>query len=246
MFLIDSSTETPGRQELILDKITQPVRPPGISRPRLLKVLEQGMACCAATIISGRAGTGKTSSAIDFSTQCQRPCAWYKVDASDGDLKIFFRYLTASIKKQRPDFGIGALTLLIESATPEHIDRLAEAFVYELVEGENNPLLVVIEDLHLICDSDWVVPVFSRLLPLLPLEVHLLITSRTLPPAPLWRMRSKQTLLLVDEDTLAFTRAEATELFASHNLTRDQASNALDHTHGRAAALAAFATELAR
>jgi ATP/maltotriose-dependent transcriptional regulator MalT len=66
--------------------------------------------------------------------------------------------------------------------------------------------LVVIEDLHLVSDSDWLVPFFSRLLPLLPSEVHVLITSRSLPPAPLWRMRSKQSLVVIDEARCAFTR----------------------------------------
>jgi ATP/maltotriose-dependent transcriptional regulator MalT len=71
-----------------------------------------------------------------------------------------------------------------------------------------------------------------------------LMTSRTLPTTPLWRMRSKQTLALIDEETLAFTREEAVKLFESYNLTREQASIALAHAHGRAAALANLAGTL--
>jgi LuxR family maltose regulon positive regulatory protein len=110
--------------------------------------------------------------------------------------------------------------------------------VYELAESEaGDPLLIVIEDLHLVSDSDWLVPFFRRLLPLLPSEVHMLVTSRSLPPAPLWRMRSKQSLVVIDEETLAFTRPEAVALFESYGLNQDQANIALDHTHGRAVAL---------
>ncbi len=127
---------------------------------------------------------------------------------------------------------------LLETGAIDLIDRLADAFVYELVEGETaGPLLIVIEDLHLVSDSDWLVPFFTRLLPLLPSEVHVLITSRNLPPAPLWRMRSKQSLVVIDESALAFSRAEAIALFESYGLSQEQASIALDHTHGRAAAL---------
>ncbi len=244
MFLIDTSTEKPLRMELILDKISRPARPPRISRTRLLKILQHSLDSGASTVISGRAGAGKTSLAIDFSLACQRPCAWYKVDAPDGELKIFFQYLIASIQQQRSGFGVGTIAPLVESATLKHIPLLAEALVYELAEGENNPLLIVIEDLHLICDSEWLVPFFRRLLPLLPSEVHLLITSRTMPPAPLWRMRSKQTLLVINEEALAFTRSEAIELFASHNLSPEQANIAVDHTHGRAVSLAIFAESL--
>jgi len=72
----------------------------------------------------------------------------------------------------------------------------------------------------------------------------MIITSRTVPPAPLWRMRSKQTLSVIDEAALAFTRPEAIELFESFGLTSEQANVALNHTHGRAAALVRIATSL--
>jgi len=129
------------------------------------------------------------------------------------DLQVFFDYLIASIRQRRSDFGKQTLRPLLRSADAERISLLAEAFVYELLEGKHEPLLIVIEDLHLVCDAPWVVAFFRRLLPLLPADVHMLITSRTLPPAPLWRMRSKQRLYVIDEETLAFNRAEATELF---------------------------------
>jgi LuxR family maltose regulon positive regulatory protein len=245
MFLIDSSTENAAaRMELVVEKILMPQASPRISRPRLLSILEHSLANCASTVISGRAGSGKTCLATDFSVMSGRPSAWYKVDAPEAELRIFFQYLIASIQKHRPGFGVGTLDSLIEVAEPENIPRLAEAFVYELAEGDGTPLLIVIEDLHLVCDADWVVPFFRRLLPLLPSEVHLLITSRTLPPAPLWRMRSKQTLLVITEETLAFTRLEAGELFESYGLSTEQANIAVDHTHGRAAALASFAAAL--
>ena len=171
--------------------------------------------------------------------------AWYKVDAPDGEIPVFFKYLITSIRQQRPDFGKATLAQLARTSTSDQMPLLAEAFVYELVEGETNPLLIVIEDLHLVYDFEAVVPFFNRLLPLLPSEVHILITSRTMPPAPLWRMRSKQTLSVIEEEALGFTRQEAIELFASYQLSSEQATIALDHTRGRAAALARFAAEVA-
>jgi len=99
-------------------------------------------------------------------------------------------------------------------------------------------------DLHLVSDSDWLMLFFGRLLPLLPSDVHVVITSRSLPPAPLWRMRSKQSLVVIDEATLSFTRPEAIALFESYGLSNEQASIALDHTHGRAGALDDFAAFL--
>ncbi len=245
MFLIESSNDLrAAHTELIVEKIVKPSTTPGISRHRLLTSLENSLISCTSTIISGRAGTGKTALALDFARKCSRSVAWYKVDAPDGEIQIFFQYLISSIRQQRPDFGARTLAQLGKTSAPDQIPLLAETLVYELVEVDMKPLLVVIEDLHLVYDFEWVVPFFRRLLPLLPPEVHIVITSRTMPPAPFWRMRSKQTLSVIEEESLGFTRQEAVELFESHKLSSEQANIALDHTRGRAAALARFAAVL--
>ena len=130
---------------------------------------------------------------------------------------------------------------LIAASMLDDIPLLAEAFVYELLEHKGEPLLIVIDDLHLVYDAEWVVPFFRRLLPLLPAEAHTLITGRCLPPAPLWRMRSKQTLCVIEEPTLLFTQLEATRLFSSYGISEAQAIAAFKQTHGRASSLDATA-----
>jgi LuxR family maltose regulon positive regulatory protein len=239
MFLLDDSGtgDLSPKIDLITEKITKPALAPRIARPRLIEMLEKSVLSGTSTIITGRAGSGKTELAVDFARKCGRPVAWYKVDAPEADPRLFFHYLIGSIREQQRGFGCRALMPLIQQ-NMERIAWLTDAFVYELAEGKTAcPLLIVIEDLHLVFDSEWLVPFFSRLLPLLPQDVHVLITSRSLPPAPLWRMRSKQYLLVIEEETLAFTRAEAGSLFESYGLTLEEAHIALDHTHGRASAL---------
>jgi LuxR family maltose regulon positive regulatory protein len=103
---------------------------------------------------------------------------------------------------------------------------------------------MVVDDLHLVYDAEWFVPFFGRLLPLLPPEAHMLLVGRSLPPTPVWRMRSKQTLCLVEEAELAFTPEEAAELFAVYGLSWREAHAALEQTRGRAAALDAWARRL--
>jgi LuxR family transcriptional regulator, maltose regulon positive regulatory protein len=223
---------------LILDKITPPAELPRVSRRRLLDVLHESMACCTSTVIYGRTGTGKTLLASDFAAQSERRVAWYKVDAPEVDRQMFLRYLVASVRNQHPGFGRKTLALLSSSGPMPDAALLAESFVYEMtmLEGDE-PLLVVIDDLHLLYDAEWVVPFFGRLLPLLPVEAHMILIGRTLPPAPLWRMRSKQTLRVIEEAALAFTRTEAEEIFHSYGLPTKPAAQALAETWGRAAAL---------
>ncbi|HVF51729.1 MAG TPA: AAA family ATPase [Pyrinomonadaceae bacterium] len=230
---------------ILQDKISVPTDlKPYIQRERLLSTLRESLNCCAATIVNGRSGTGKTLLALDFARASGRPVAWYKVDAPDSDLNVFFQYLCASVRRQRPGFGEQTRARLGELHGIEDVPLLVEYFVYELLEREE-PLLLVIDDLHLVYDAEWVVPFFRRLLPLLPREVHVMLLGRSLPPAPLWRMRSKQTLRVIEEAELAFTVPESQRLFACYGLAGERACRAWEQTRGRAATLDEQARTLA-
>ncbi len=220
--------------QLLIDKIQIPSELPRILRPRLLSELCLALSSCTSTVINGRAGTGKTLLAADFALSCKRRVAWYKVDATDIDRRLFFRYLVESVRAQRKEFEANSLMRLVETTDVEESPLLAESFIYELQKSWEEPLLIVIDDLHLVYDTDWAVPFFRRLLPLLPADAHMLITGRSMPPAPLWRMRSKQTLCVIDEESLAFTKDEAIGLFAAYGLSAQCAEKALLQTRGRA------------
>lgn len=229
--------------QLIVDKIIRPFQT-SLARTRLLARLERSLDSGMCTIISGRAGTGKTTLAADFAASCNRRVAWYKVDAPDGDFGVFIDYLAASIGQQRPAFNEQAIRSAAAKVKSSDIPLFSERFVFELINDDSEPLLIVIEDLHLVCDTDWLVPFLDRFLQLAPPNVHIIITSRTLPPAPLWRMRSKQTLDVIDELSLAFTREETVDLFETYGFSRQLAYLAFDRTSGRAGALAKYADKL--
>ncbi len=231
--------------QLIRDKITQPFDCPPLARRRLYDALAESLICCTSTVIQGRAGSGKTQFAADFAQHCGRRIAWYTVDASDKDLPVFLRYFMASVRAQLPGFGGVALDESLAHVGTDDVALVAELFVHELSEARQ-PLLMVLDDLHLLYDEEWVMPFFKRLLPLLPPEAHLLLIGRSLPPAPLWRLRSKQRLCVVEEATLNFTSDEAIELFRAYGLTAQAATAALAETGGRAALLDARAQELRR
>jgi ATP/maltotriose-dependent transcriptional regulator MalT len=226
--------------QVIPEKITPPAELPRVSRERLLRTLGESMEGCNSTIVAGRAGTGKTMLATDFARRSGRRVAWYKLDAPDSELPVFLRHLCASIGRARPGFGEKTLGRLGDGAAADDVPAAVEYLVYELLES-NEPLLVVIDDLHLVYDAEWVVPLFRRWLPLLPPEVHVVLSGRSLPPTPLWRMRSKQTLCVLEEEALAFTLEEARALYASYGLPGSGADAALRETRGRAATLDARA-----
>jgi LuxR family transcriptional regulator, maltose regulon positive regulatory protein len=228
-------------EHLIHDKIAIPDAAPRVSRLRLLKLLAENVVSTNATIINGRAGTGKTALAADFARRAGRAVSWYKVDAADSDLHGFCEYLSTAVRLQRPSIDLDRLLQVTETVESDRAELLAETFVFQLSEGRPEPLLIVIEDLHLVYDADWLIPFFRRLLPLLPANVHVLITCRSLPPAPLWRLRSKQMLRVVEETELAFTIEEAVLLFETYGLGEEHARIAWNQTNGRAGTIAEFA-----
>jgi ATP/maltotriose-dependent transcriptional regulator MalT len=236
------STSEPSELSLSLinRKIEIPYESPPLSRSRLLRRLSESLNSCGTTIVTGRAGHGKTMLAADFARRCERDVAWYKVDAPDADLRVFLYYLVMVVARKRPGFGARTLAHFHQSTAAMHLSTLAEAYIYDLQKGDE-PLLVVIDDLHLVYDAEWVVPFFHRLLPLVPADVHFLILCRSLPPAPLWRLRSKQSLCVIDESDLTFSALEALALFESYGLGREAAHAALLQSRGHAASLHARA-----
>src|SRR6266540_3903601 len=190
--------------KLIASKITIPNETPSVCRQGLLDTLRENLKSCHATVINGRAGTGKTMLAIDFVRRYVRRSAWYKVDAPDMSLPVFIEYLVASVARVRPGFGRQTLKRQAQSFGTGEIGMagvggesdvagLAEAFVYDL-ERQAEPLVLTIDDLHLIYDADWVIPFFHRLLLLIPTNVHMLILGRGLPPARRRRVRPLSAL----------------------------------------------------
>src|SRR5438132_114114 len=124
------------QEHFIHDKIAIPANVPRISRPRLLTLLTENLHSANATIVNGRARSGKTMLAADFARHVGRAVAWYKVDAADNDLRVFCEYLSAAVRSQRP--AIDAATL-IEFAAAVHSDfaeLLADALVFQLTEAK--------------------------------------------------------------------------------------------------------------
>ena len=226
---------------LIHEKITLPAYSGRLLRTRLLKLLSENLASYNATIINGRAGVGKSTLASDFARDSGRAVSWYKVDAADSDLCVFCEYLLAGLKLQRFSIDPHSLLELTDTIESDRAELLAESLVFQLSKDKVDPLLIVIEDLHLVYDANWLVPLFRRLLPLLPADVHLLITCRSLPPAPLWRLRSKQMLRVIDEAELAFTLEETIALFKTYGLNEEHARAVWTQTSRRAAVISEFA-----
>src|SRR5687768_17607072 len=116
-----------------------------IERPRLIEKLERSLNHFAATLVSGRAGTGKTSIAAAYARTRKR-AAWFTVESSDIDWNVFASYLSASVRRVAGSKkAVGDSTPAVSSSSPAAMSRFFLNIVSELETAEKNhrPLLVL-------------------------------------------------------------------------------------------------------
>ena len=216
---------------LFTEKMAVPVFHNYVVRPRLNELLEKNLNQFGATLITGRTGTGKTALAADFSRKYKR-VAWFSVDSTENEWNVFFKYFLESFsrilsKKQRKQ-------IIAETNESSSVASCVENLLsYVQLPPSDKPFLIVIDGIHNVFDADWFSEFFRTLLFALTPDVHLVMLSRSNSPLPLWRLRSKQVLGVIDEKLLAFTPDETRELFKKFGLPKEKAELALGKTFGR-------------
>ena len=243
---IDTSAVTPSKGErdgvhILNEKLEIPPCTGLIDRPRLIEKLDRSLGRFAATLVCGRAGTGKTSIAAVYA-RTRRRVAWFTVESSDIDWNVFATYLTASVLR-----AVGSKKAVADSLP--HVTNSSPAamgiFLFNLVseletaKTGHRPLLVLDGIDHLF-DADWFSGFFNILQPSLSETADLLLLCRSKPPNPLWRLRSKQQLDVIDEKTLAFDRDETTLLLKQVGRSPAEAARIHAETFGRVSKLLPF------
>jgi LuxR family maltose regulon positive regulatory protein len=212
-----------------------------IKRPRLIEVLEKSSLQFGATLVSGRAGTGKTALAAEFADR-YKCVAWLSADSADSQWNIFSAYFSAALENAGKNEEIKKINLQQTTPCESEIKNLVENLLENFCSSATNkPSLIVLDDAHYIFDAEWFNGFFNSLLYSLSPETHLLILSRGAPSVPLWRLRSKQVLGVVDEKLLAFDINETRKLFRRHNFSAEAVAEAHSKSFGRISRLEAMA-----
>jgi LuxR family maltose regulon positive regulatory protein len=223
------SSGSSDRIHLFADKMQIPKFTNHISRPRLIELLKKSTSQNGATLITGRAETGKSALAAEFADAYGR-VAWYQIDTAETDWNLFARYFTAIFDEDFEEFKPYAHEILV------FVEKLFE----RVAEKSREPILIVLDDVHNVFDAEWFTEFFISLLYTLTPEQHLVLLSRTKPPQPLWRVRSKQVLGVIDEKLLAFNADEAIEFFKTHGIDEEKAVKAHKKSFGRISRLKRF------
>ncbi len=230
-----------GEFPLLADKLRVPETGKFVVRERLDALLERSVTQFPATLVSGRAGTGKTALAANFAGK-RKKVGWYTIEPTDQDWTAFSRYFSRCLSEAGFKSGRPAFDERYEQSN-EIAKFLVRHFMSSDKPGSRTSSLILLDDVHHIFDAEWFGDFFKLLLYSLPPNAHLMMLCRSKPPSPLWRMRSKQVLNVIDEDQLAFTTEETAELLQNYGRHEIGPETARVDCFGRASKLIELANE---
>lgn len=192
-----------------------------IMRPRLDKFFCKSLKQTGAILATGRAGTGKTALAAHCSRDYDETF-WYRVESADSDWRVFSGYLSAMLKTPLSEKEAKDISVFVENLFSE-IEKTEE----------KKSRLIVLDDVHNVFDAEWFNEFFHTALFSLAPETHLVFLSRSKPPFPLWRLRSKQVLTVIDEKVLAFDQTEAETFCQTFNYSKRKITKIYKESFGR-------------
>ncbi len=208
-------------------------------RERLIERLRANLSL-PMTLVTANAGSGKTTLVADFLRQQERPYVWYQLDHTDSDPAVFVGYLAQGIQQRVSGFGETIFAYLQANELAQQPERAADVLLNEILEHVEQQLIVVLDDYHHLGTDTSVHAVVDRLIAYLPDVMHVIIISRDVPPLTLARLRSQDSLALIDRNDLLFTAQETQELFRKVfglELTAGQLHEYGERTHGWITAL---------
>ncbi len=202
---------------LLATKLFAPVRRPQlVARPRLLEKLDGTLdAGHRLTLVSAPAGYGKTTVLGEWLIQLDRRranarIAWLSLDEGDNDLSRLIAHVVAALQ----GVGLDVDAALSESLHIAPTSATLTALVNEVTRsGDQTPerqWILVLDDYHAI-EASEVHEAVNFLLDHFPNRLHLLLATRSDPPLPLARLRSRGQLTEVRAADLRFSPPEARE-----------------------------------
>ena len=178
------------------------------------------------TLISAPAGFGKSTLLSDWAgrrADADVAVAWLSLDEGDNQLSRFLAHLWAALSGVGLDLGAEEMDAL--STAPASWAITAVVNEVEQV-GRRRPSshwLLVLDDYHTIVAPE-VHEAMTFLLDHMPEQLHLLVATRSDPPFPLSRLRSRGQLTEVRAADLRFAPAEA-RAFLNEVMGLDLADN---------------------
>ena len=202
----------PPQPVLLAAKLARPRLPAGlVVRQRLLSDLDAAYSH-RLTLLSAAAGWGKTTALSAWVADQPHAVAWVSLDELDNTPARFWTAIIAALRTHVPTVGATALAML-HSPEPPPLSTFVTVLLNELAAmPDPAPMLLVLDDYHLISDSAIHEGV-TFLIDHLPAHLHMMIATRIDPDLPLARWRVRGDLAEIRAADLRFTGAEAASFF---------------------------------
>ena len=199
-----------GSLAMLLTKIHMPS--PGknlVHRSKLFEKLSMGLNR-KLILVSAPAGFGKTTLISDWINHHKIPTAWYSLDKRDNDSTEFLNYIIAGIRNIKSDFGESSEKLLNAPVKP-NIESITSMLINDTITIEED-FILVLDDFHLI-NSPEIIDIVKFLLEHIPVQMHIVISTRSDPPLPIARLRSQNQLMEVRLADLSFSTNDISIFF---------------------------------
>ena len=212
-------------------------RPQLVARPRVVERLSSTLdPGHRLTLVSAPAGFGKTTLLGDWLADIDQRrshtrVGWLSLDDGDNDLTRFTANLVAALQSAELHVDVAVLESLSTASAAAALTPLINDVARA---GEHEPeqqWIVVLDDYHTI-EAAEVHEAVTFLLDHLPDQLHLVIATRSDPPLPLARLRSRGQLSEVRAADLRFTPAEARE-FLNHGMGLELTAADVEALEGR-------------
>jgi LuxR family transcriptional regulator, maltose regulon positive regulatory protein len=215
-----------------------------VDRPLIAERLDAALDTdCRLSLVSAPAGFGKSTALSawlsDLDARQRRPgVGWVSLDDADNHMNRFLAHLVAALQKAGLEVG-AALESPPASATAGILTALVNDVARSRRSNPEAQWMLVLDDYHVI-ESPEVHEAVTFLLDHLPDQLHLIIATRSDPPLPLARLRSRGQLNEVRAAELRFTPVEAQEFLnrvMGLELTATDAAVLQERTEGWVAGL---------
>jgi LuxR family maltose regulon positive regulatory protein len=181
-----------------------------VRRGRLLELLDDATTT-PLTLVVAPAGTGKTSLVSGWTTESEKRSAWMSLDEADRDGSVLWTNLIVVLESLVAGCGEGALELLRRRSP---LVDVAARLVDDLATRASAPIVLVIDDVHLVDDETDVAASLAEFVQHLPSWLRVILVSRRAPKLPLSRLRARGRLAEIGFAELRFAPEEARKLLS--------------------------------
>jgi len=204
---------------IVQTKITPPkITGKVLARSRVNRALQEVMAH-RLTLIQAGAGYGKSTAMAMLAADLPY-VVWYHLSEEDQDPVVFLRHLCYASKQTFPALEGLPITLLDSwdsTRGPLIASEVVAQYVNAVGAGVDDPVMVVLDDLHLVAGNPDIAMILDSLIGLAPGNIHYVGATRTSVQLPnLFRWRSQGKVLEMDQSILVFDEGEIAELFRVH------------------------------